>query len=210
MSDNAVMGVMDAIVARHSVRAFSDDPVTPAEVDGLIEAARLAPSSLNSQPWRYKVVTDRELVEQFGKKRYSRTQTWMASAGAIIVCCVDVAGYVRDSQASAFFFRDNKLIEGDSMDGIEEYVAREASAADAAKFGAAAMNAGIANAFLLLRAVELGLGACWVGMFDEANVKELLGIDPSMRIVGLIAVGHPATDSPLEHNRKSKDEILLP
>jgi len=202
-------GVMDAILARHSVRAFTDQPVTPAELDALIEAARLAPSSLNSQPWRYKVVTDPALLARFGEKEFSRTQTWLARAGAIIVCCVDLEGYVRDSQASAFFFRENKLIEGDSMDGIEAYVEREATAAEAARFGAAAMNAAIAGAFLMLRAVELGLGTCWVGMFGEASVKELLGIDPSLRIVGLIAVGHPAPGQATAHPRKSRADILL-
>jgi len=202
-------GVMDAILARHSVRAFTDQPVTQAELDALIEAARLAPSSLNSQPWRYKVVTDPALLARFGEKAISRTQTWLARAGAILVCCVDLAGYVRDSQASAFFFRDNKLIEGDSMDGIEDYVEREAAATEAARFGAAAMNAAIANGFLMLRAVELGLGSCWVGMFDEAEVKALLGIGPALRIVGLIAVGHPAPGQAGAHPRKSREDILL-
>ncbi|WP_419785562.1 nitroreductase family protein [Pseudodesulfovibrio sp.] len=210
MSETAKTGVFDAILKRHSVRTFTDEPVTPAELDALIDAARLAPSSLNSQPWRYKLVTDPEQLAKFGLKEYTRTQTWMAEAGAIIVCCADLTGYVRDSQASAFFFRENKLIEGDSMDGIDDYVARETAAAEAAKFGAAAMNVGIANAFLMLRAVELGLGVCWVGMFNEANVKELLGIDPGLRVVGLIAVGHPAPGQATEHNRKPKEDILLP
>lgn len=204
------LGVMDAISARHSVRSFTDDPVTPAELDALIEAARLAPSSLNSQPWRFKIVTDKRLLARFGTKEISRTQTWLAKAGAIIVCCADLSGYVRDSQASAFFFRDNNLITGDSMDGIEEYVAREASAAEAARFGAAAMNVAIATSFMILRAVELGLGTCWVGMYNGDAVKSLLGIDPALRIVGLLAVGRPAPGDEANHSRKPVAAIVLP
>lgn len=209
MDTAKTMGVMDAITNRHSVRSFTTDPVTAEELDALFQAARLAPSSLNSQPWRFKVAQG-EILKEFGKKEISRTQTWLAKAGAIIACCADTSGYVRDSQASAFFFRENNLIQGDSMDGIDDYVKRESSADEVAKFGAAAMNVGLATSFMMLRAVELGLGTCWVGMFNEKNVKELLNIAPEIRVVGILAVGHPAEGQAVEHNRKPMEDILLP
>ncbi len=209
METGKKISVMDAIAKRHSVRAFTQEPVTDEELQALFEAARLAPSSLNSQPWRFKVAQEKEILKEFGKKEVSRTQTWLASAGAIIACCADLSGYVRDSQASAFFFRENKLIQGDSMNGIEDYVAREAAADETARFGAAAMNVGLSISFMMLRAVELGLGSCWIGMFDEQKVKELLGIDPALRVVALLVVGHPAEGQAVEHNRKSLDEIML-
>lgn len=210
MNKNEHLSVKHAIENRHSVRAFSPDPLPIEQVHELIAAARLAPSSLNSQPWRFKIVMDKSVLKKFGEKEISRTQKWLADAGAIIVCCADTSNYVKDSQASAFFFRDNNLITGDAMDGIDEYVEREASATEAARFGAAAMNVGISISFMMLRAVELGLGTCWVGMYNEQKVKELLDIDPELRIVGLLAVGIPAQDQPEGHNRKAMDEIILP
>ena len=210
MQEAKTMGVMDAIRARHSVRAFTGEPVSPGELESLIEAARLAPSSLNSQPWRFKVVTDPALIARFGEKELSRTQRWLGKAGAIIVCCADISGYVRDSQASAFFYRENDLIKGDTMDGIEAYVEREAAADDAARFGAAAMNVAIATTHIMLAAVERGLGTCWVGMFIEKEIKAMLSIDPALRIVGLLAVGRPAPGQPETHSRKPLDEIILP
>ncbi|BCS87117.1 nitroreductase family protein [Pseudodesulfovibrio sediminis] len=209
MSNTEHVGVMDAITGRHSVRAFTEEPVSTEQLDALFQAARLAPSSLNSQPWRYKAVVDKDMLQLFATKDVSRTQTWLAQAGAIIVCCADTSGYVRDSQASAFYYRENDLITGDSMDGIEDYVERESSAAASAQFGAAAMNVGISISFMMLRAIELGLGTCWVGMFNEQKIKEMLNIDSGLRIVGLLAVGHPASDEVVEHNRKSLDEIIL-
>lgn len=209
MGDLGHMSVGEAITNRHSVRSFTADPVTSGQLDALLQAARLAPSSLNSQPWRFKVVQEKSILKEFGTKEVSRTQTWLARAGAIIVCCADTSGYVRDSQASAFFYRDNDLMKGDTMDGIEDYVEREAAASDAARFGAAAMNVAISVSFMMLRATELGLGTCWVGMYNESRVKELLDIDPELRVVGLLAVGHPDGRIPSEHNRKTLEEILL-
>lgn len=202
--------VQDAIAARHSVRAYDNRPVSADDLHELLEAARNAPSSLNSQPWRFRVVTDRADIEWLGTQEATRNQSWLATAGAVVICCADLSGYVRDSQAAAFFYRDNNIIQGETMDGIDAYVAREAAAADNAKFGAAAMNVGIALSFMMLRAVDLGLGTCWIGMFNEEVIKTRFGIDPTLRMVALMAVGHPAEAELHPRKRKSMDDIVLP
>jgi nitroreductase len=203
------MGVKEAIAARHSVRAFAKEPLTGDEINALLEAARNAPSSLNSQPWRFKVVTDPADIAWFGTSEATRKQGWMAGAAAILVCCADVAHYVKDSQSAAFFYRDNKIIQGETMDGIDAYVAKQAAADEQAKFGACAMNVAIAEAFLMLRAVEMGLGACWVGMFDETNIKARLALPAGCRIVNLLAVGRPDEGAVPPRKRKSLEEILI-
>jgi len=210
MSQEAtVMGVKEAIAARHSVRAFAKEPLNGEEIMELLEAARNAPSSLNSQPWRFKVVTDPADLAWFGTSEATRKQGWLAGAAAIFVGCADLAHYVKDSQAAAFFYRDNDIIQGETMDGIDAYVAREAVANEQAKFGACAMNVAIAEAFLMLRAVEMGLGTCWVGMFDEANIKARLGIPAGWRIVNILAVGRPDEPTVYPRKRKTMAEIVL-
>ncbi|MFU2210196.1 nitroreductase family protein [Solidesulfovibrio sp. C21] len=203
------MSVKDAIAARHSVRAFARKALTEGEITELLEAARNAPSSLNSQPWRFKVVTAAADLAWFGTSEATRKQGWLSAAPAIIISCVDLVHYVKDSQAAAFFFRDNKLIEGEPMDGIDAYVAREAAAAEQARFGACAMNTAIAEAFLMLRATEMGLGACWVGMFDEANIKARFHLPEGYRVVNIMAVGWPDEAQVYPRKRKSLEEIVI-
>ena len=205
----ASMGVKDAIAARHSVRTFTKTPLTQAEIDELLDAARNAPSSLNSQPWRIKVVTNPQDVAWFGTSEASRKQSWLANAAAILIFCADLEHYVKDSQAAAFFFRENKIIDGEPMDGIEAYVAHEAQNAELAKFGACAMNVAIAESFLMLRAVEMGLGTCWIGMFDEGAIKAKFGLLAGLRVVNIMAVGHPDEPEVYPRKRKTMDEIAL-
>ncbi len=57
--------VLDAIYSRRSVRHFTQEPVDPEIIDEIIRAGTWAPSGLNNQPWRFAVVTDRELKRQF-------------------------------------------------------------------------------------------------------------------------------------------------
>ncbi|EKO38673.1 MAG: nitroreductase [Solidesulfovibrio magneticus str. Maddingley MBC34] len=203
------MSVKDAIAARHSVRAFAKEPLSDEQIHELLEAGRNAPSSLNSQPWRFAVVTDPADLAWFGTSEASRKQAWLGSVPAIIVCCADLEHYVKDSQSAAFFYRDNKIIDGEPMDGIDAYVAREAAKEEAAKFGACAMNVALAVSFMMLRATEMGLGTCWIGMFDEANIKARLGLPAGWRVVNLLAVGRPDEPVVYPRKRKSLDEIVL-
>ena len=203
------MSVKDAIAARHSVRAFAKEPLSDEQIHELLEAGRNAPSSLNSQPWRFAVVTDPADLAWFGTSQASRKQAWLADVPAIIVCCADLEHYVKDSQSAAFFYRDNKIIDGEPMDGIDAYVAREAAKEEAAKFGACAMNVALAVSFMMLRATEMGLGTCWIGMFDEANIKARLALPAGWRVVNLLAVGQPDEPVVYPRKRKSLDEIVL-
>jgi len=61
---------------------------------------------------------------------------------------------------------------------------------------------------MTLRAVELGLGTCWIGAFYEDKVKELLGIPDNIRVVELLTVGYPADTSVHSKNRLSLDQIV--
>jgi nitroreductase len=203
------MSVKENIAARHSVRAFTKEPVSEALIEELLEAARQAPSSLNTQPWRFKVVTDEETRAWIASSEVSKKQSWLAGAPAILVCCADLEGYVKDTQASAFFYKESKVMDEEPTQGIQEYAEREVKASEAARFGASAMNVALAVSFIMLRAVELGLGTCWVGMFNEALLKERFSLTPEQRVVCLLAVGHPDETSVPPRHRKSMDEIVL-
>ena len=56
--------LLECIKTRRSTRKFTDRKVTEAEVNILLEAAMLAPSGCNTRPWRFIVITNRDLMEQ--------------------------------------------------------------------------------------------------------------------------------------------------
>ena len=77
------MEFMDVVRRRRSVRKYKPDKVPKAEIEYVLEAARLAPSWANRQCWRYIVVTDEET-----RKKIALTD-WTAKAPVIIVGCGD-------------------------------------------------------------------------------------------------------------------------
>lgn len=65
----------------------------------------------------------------------------------------------------------------------------------------------IALEHIVLEAVELGLGTCWIGAFNEDEVKNLLKIPPERKVVALLTVGYPS-ESPPSRPRKEIAEIV--
>jgi len=80
------MDVFDAIQERRSIRAYQDTPVPREKLEKILEAARLAPSAGNVEPWHFIVVTDGEKRKLLSKGRYAK---FCAEAPVVIVACGD-------------------------------------------------------------------------------------------------------------------------
>ncbi|MGZ4381026.1 MAG: nitroreductase family protein [Gaiellaceae bacterium] len=61
------METWDAIQSRRDVRAFTEQPIDNGDLDRILEAGRRSPSSRNTQPWDFVVVTDREQLTELAK-----------------------------------------------------------------------------------------------------------------------------------------------
>ena len=70
------------------------------------------------------------------------------------------------------------------------------------------IDVAIALDHISLAAIEHGLGTCWIGAFNEEEVKEILGIPEDVRAVELMLIGYPAHQSVKEKNRLPIDKII--
>lgn len=75
------------IFSRRSIRQYTDEPVSEAEITSLLEAGMAAPSAMNKRPWRFVVVTDKKTLHAIAQNSpYSRT---LPDAALVIVVCGD-------------------------------------------------------------------------------------------------------------------------
>lgn len=77
------MQFMEVVKRRRSIRRYKKTPVPEDVLGEVLEAARLAPSAGNRQPWHFIVVKEEETKEQLG------VSSWAAEAPIVIVGCVD-------------------------------------------------------------------------------------------------------------------------
>jgi nitroreductase len=80
------MEAWDAITARRNVREFADRAIPEADLERVLQAGRMAPSSQNNQPWDFVAVTDREMLRELAK--VWRGGGHIASAAAAIAMVI--------------------------------------------------------------------------------------------------------------------------
>jgi nitroreductase len=102
-------------------------------------------------------------------------------------------------------FADTPLADGTM---IEAYAKRRSSLDQATIKAYLTLNAAIAIEHIALRAVDLGLGSCWVMMFDNEKTKRMLELDDRYDVVALLPVGYP-DQSPAARPRVPMEELVI-
>ena len=160
------MDIFEVIRTRKSVRKYKPEPIPHEKLKMILEAAQLAPSAGNRQPWRFVVVHNADKKKEIAK--VAKNQTFLADAAVIIAA-------VGDPEIS------ERWHDKDVMIAVEHMV---------------------------LAATSLGYGTCWIGAFDENEVKKLLKIPKKLKLVVLLPMGVP-DETPLTRPRKEMREIFF-
>ncbi|EJO5348682.1 nitroreductase family protein [Clostridium botulinum] len=200
------MSVKECIAMRRSIRKYKKDDISDEIILDLINCARLAPSACNSQPWRFKIVKDKETKEILSKISFN--QKHIANAPVIIVCCANIKEYVNESLCGSEELHDLNIIDDDLYKMIK-YRSDSLKKVKAEKLAAeVSFNASMAIGHIVLRAVELGIGSCWVKIADENKIKELFNWNENIKFVSLLTLGYP-DEEPKLIKRLSLEEIIL-
>jgi len=176
----------DVIAARRSIRKFKQEDISTDTVRLLLDAARLAPSGSNLQPARFIVAQSSASKEALGR---CTPYKFIAKAAVIFVCCADLATITtRDTRVGELL--QEGVFEGVDIDMNDPSAVSPVMDVEAVK-AYLAMNVAIAIEHIVLKAVDLGLGSCWLGRFDRDKVKKFLALDESIYPVVLLPVGYP-------------------
>jgi nitroreductase len=196
----------EAIEKRRSIRKFKPDSIPDEHIRELLNAARLAPSGCNAQPWRFKVVKDAETKAKLAQAAYD--QSFISQAPVVIVCCADVQGYFDGTVSGAQDMGKIGAIEGRIVT-ILEGRAEAFKTIERSELGPRiASNVAIAIEHIVLRALDYGLGSCWIRLIDEQKVKEIFGWNDNIYVVAILPIGYPA-EIPDARKRLELNEIII-
>ena len=172
--------VLEIAAARRSIRKYKDLPVERAKLDVCFEAARLAPSACNAQPYRFVLLDEPALKKKFCDAAFSGTYSACAFAAAAPAMLLVVAD---TGKLTAWL--------GNQVQGTNFRL----------------IDIGIAAEHFVLAAAEQGLGTCWLGWFNARAAGKALGLGGGKKIAILISVGYPA-ETPAQRPRKPKAEMI--
>lgn len=172
------MDFYQLVEERQSCRSYDSTREIPQEkLNRIIEAARLAPSACNSQPWRFITITIPANRDKVADALTSMGMNkWASQASAFIVIV---------QESPNFTARLGGWIKNKHFPLID---------------------CGIAASHITLAATAEGLGSCILGWFDEKQLRNILQIPRSKRILMVISLGYPI-DEHRQHIRKPLSDI---
>jgi nitroreductase len=164
------MDLYEAIRLRYFVRSYLNKAVEQEKLDRILDAARLAPSGSNRQPWKFVVVRDAETRKKLIPA--CSNQEFVGQAPVVI--------------AGVGLMPDRIMSCGVPGDPVDVAIAME---------------------HVALAATAEGLGTCWIGAFDQDEIRALLGVPANAKVIEVMTLGYPA-DHPRLKTRKAMKELV--
>jgi len=175
--------LMDTIRNRRAVRDYTDAPIERAAIERVINAAILAPSAMNLQPWAFAAVADRGRIDEYA----GRIKIWL----------------LKDSSQTPFDASLRTLIEDENYNIFHHAPAIVLVLAKSVQ-PQAFEDCCLAAENLMLAARDEGLGTCCIGLarpwFNLRLTKHELGLPAQYEVVVPIVLGHPKS-WPESHGR---------
>ncbi len=203
------MGIIDDLNWRYATKVFSDKKISQKDLDELMEALRLAPSSFGLQPWKFIVITDPKIREQLVQHSWGQKQITDASH-LIVLAAVNVdESYIRKYVESMAKTRNVSL---ESLKDYEEMMLNSImSRSEEERLNWAKRQVYIALGILHVACAQKRIDSCPMEGFDHKKYDELLGLEKeNLSSVVLCPVGYRGDDKYAAQKkvRFSKDEVF--
>jgi nitroreductase len=191
------MEFQDVLLKRRMVRNFADKPVDPEVIERIVELTRHAPSAGFTQGQSFIVVTRPELRKAIAdtcqEEEYVKGgfDPFISKAPVLLIPCTSEAAYHRRYQEA-----DKVNEDGTEIIWPVPYWF---------------MDIGCAVMIALLAAIDEGLVTAFAGSMDLDTLRSLLKMSAEVTPVGVIAVGHRASDVPspsLKRGRKPDADYI--
>ena len=200
-----IMEFKDIVMQRYATKKFDGRKISEEKIGELLELVRFAPSALNLQPWKIKIVSDQKIKDQL--RPATNNQEQITSCSHLLVFCADpdYEGLIRrlatllQSQGAPEAVKN--MVIGMARDFTGKMQPEQKLAWSQAQTYLALGNA-------LNGAKALGFDSCPMGGFDQKEYTRILKIPPPLVPVMLCPVGY-AADKPMPKIRFRKEDIVF-
>jgi len=194
---NLLMELNNCLRGRRSIRKFREKTVEKEKLYEILEAARWAPSGGNDQPWRFIVISNAVKIEKMkravreslhSKKKNRPNLVRNLRFGTFFNAPVIISVCVNLKSAMPLIGNKNVSVTNKLIDNVE------------------IIGTGAAIQNMLLKAHDLGLGACWcrIDYYKRQKLEDCLGIKKPYALLANIVLGYPAETPKSERKPLSK------
>ena len=195
----------DIVMQRYAVKKFDGRLIDEDKISELLELVRYAPSALNLQPWKIKVIRDKKVKEQL--RQASNDQAQITTCSHLLVFCADTDYDGLIHRLEALMKKHGAPLEMQKMViGMASGFVAKMSAEQKFAWSQAQTYLALGNALNGTKA--LGFESCPMGGFDPKEYSRILKIPVHLVPVMLCPLGY-AADKPMPKVRFALDEIVF-
>lgn len=193
--------ILQNIYDRRSVRKFKEGTIDRNLIEQIVDAGRMAPSALNKQPWKFYVVTDKELIHTISKEIAKISLKQIAKIG-IKEIVKSIWHYIHSPKDLNFFNQSDFVFHGAP---VVIFVA-------APKENEwAPLDIGMCCQNMILAAKSMGLDSCPVGLakfIEETKSVSKLGLSKKETVHLAVLIGY-GDEAPELKERKKDNAIYI-
>jgi nitroreductase len=199
------MEFSEIVMSRYATKKFDGRKIPEQKIDELLEMVRFAPSALNLQPWKIKVVTDQKVKEQLKPLAFDQEQ--VTTCSHLLVFCADPDYESLIRRLAALLNKSGVPKEMQEMViGMAKQFSQPMSKEQKLAWSQAQVYLALGNA--LNGAKALGFDSCPMGGFDPKEFSRILKIPAPLVPTMLCPVGY-ATDKPMPKARFAKEDVIF-
>jgi nitroreductase / dihydropteridine reductase len=199
------MEFKDIVMQRYATKKFDGKKIPEGKINEFIELVRFAPSALNLQPWKIKVIADQKIKEQLFPATFNQEQATTCSHLLVFCANTDLDGLIKKV--------DQTLKEARVPDGMRNMVIGFAKDMNGGmspeqRLGWAQCQVFLALGNALNGAKALGFDSCPMTGFDPQEYSRILKLPPHLVPTALCPLGY-AADKPMPKLRFPKEDIFF-
>lgn len=201
------MELKDAIYGRASVRSFTEESINPDDLKEMVKRAGLAPSENNHQPWKFIAITNKSVLEGLAAavtQKISTIPSLESKRAYLVKSQMEMSStfFKRAPSVIALVMSPSETIWEKGFNMTVEELKKMHNYPDLQSAGAAIQN-------ILLSAVELGYGACWMSspLTAKKELEKILNIEDPWELISFVAIGKSQVEAK-QSNKKSIEEIF--
>ena len=205
--------LLDLIETRQSVRKYSSKKIPDNVLKNILKAGYLAPSWMNSQPWKFILIKNPETKKLLSE--LSNFQPHVANADALIVCVADLNGWEKEE------FGEVLKLKGMNEAGLEKVFSTPMFypplLGEERTLLRTVEQVTYAVSYMMLAAKDLGVDSCIIGAISNKatvikedivkKVNQTLNLNNNQIIITIITLGYAETEEPTKKIRKDFDKI---
>lgn len=196
---------MEMLHFRHATRAFdTEKSIEKNDIEYILEAGRLSPSSFGIEPWKFLVVESKKMQEKLQEACFGQAQIAMASLVIVVLARKDLR--LEDGYVEKLLRRDGDDYYDNALK--EMYDGYLSSLDDKAIFDYADKQCYLAAMNLMNAGAILGIDSCSIGGFESDKIIELFELDSVKYAVSMVIPFGYKSGTISKKNRRDFDDVV--